>query len=902
MKTIKDDNLSFITRTYIYRGAPLLLVAALAGFSLTRPGTILTEDELWEAVEASLGKNDYIDQGFPRPTGVVILRARCYTPNGKPVPACPVSFQIGNLKKSLYVFGDRRWNTQAGVYTGITDPIPFTAMDISWENAFGGPSSALNPRGKGMAKLTDAAGKTYLPLPNVEDPADLVCAPGKLYRPRGFDYAGPEAIGQDDGDRKLNGTFDEDWLIHHWPYLPKDFDLRAAYAAPKDQRLEEGYFHGNESIVLENMHPTQRYIRTALPGVRMRMFARSVKFDLPAFEEQTAHLDKIWLFPHLETGIAIWHAMIAVGNEDADNLTHLLAFTEHLDEKPQSIAVYEAMIADAAGEETASAPVTPAIPEMAAPPFGQPSGGEKDSGAALAATLAAAGTTVIASAAKAGESMEAASFAHTEALLKEWEGKLAAHEAELDRLLKEAGINMPPPAPPPGPDTLSGLGPEAMLQKPEDLLAEIEEKLQRTFSQAGIDLDNLPPRPEAPPIKSLQEIVADMKQAGLENTELFAMVLGMGSALAALEKDQADIISSMKASVPGEGGKEEIPTEMEQPHEPPKTSLGREDVLARYAAGENLSGLDLTGIDLSACRLAGGRFKEAILEKADLRGADLTGADLTDAVLVGADCSGARLKGAILSGVAAGGMQAKKADLTGTQLAGADLAGANLEETSFKNVCLDEANFEGAVLKGCHSEDAYGVAVNFSGADLTGAQMHRCRLSRADFSDARLDNAAFGQADLTGASFHGSMGEGTQFIETKLTGARSNGEASFRNCDFHQAELTAASFQDSTFAECLFIRARMDDALFMNCQLVGSNFYRASARNARFNYSNLTGASLVAANLFQGSLRNAVLTRCDLGGTNLFAVSFYKAVFRETDLQNANLKRTFFEHCTPLHL
>ena len=61
--------------------------------------------------------------------------------------------------------------------------------------------------------------------------------------------------------------------------------MQALHAAQEDQRLKEGYFRGDEPIMLENMHPTEPVIHSALPGIRMRLFTRSMKFDLPVFEE-----------------------------------------------------------------------------------------------------------------------------------------------------------------------------------------------------------------------------------------------------------------------------------------------------------------------------------------------------------------------------------------------------------------------------------------------------------------------------------------------------------------------------------------------------------------------------------------------------------------------------------------
>lgn len=881
MKIVKEDNLSVVKRAYVHGGVPILIVAPMVGFSLLEKGRIADEQSFWKAAQILLEKNDFLEGGiFPKPTGEVLLRSRCYPPGGKPVPACPVSFRVGAIQKSLYVFGDRHWIGAAGVYTGISDPVPFTEMDISWENAFGGPGTS-NTKGKGISKCTDGSGHSYIPLPNIEDPHDLVCVPGKVYRPRSFDYAGSQGTGLLDHWRKFAGTFDEDWLVHNWPYLPKDFNAQALHAAQEDQRLKEGYFRGDEPIVLENMHPTEPVIRAALPGIRMRLFTRSIKLDLPVFEEHQPCLDKIWLFPHLGKGIAIWHAMITVGNEDADNVTHLVVYKERLDEPARPASFYEAMTREEGQDKAADVSAAPKEETREAPDA------PKD--------VVPPGPGVV-------TDLESVRI---QQLLKETETEVAEKQAELNGLLKKMGID-PAKLPQPAPEGAPARGAsehaslEDMLKAQEAETAQAEKELKGILTKMGVDPAKMPEAPEPPPVKSPAELLDVMKIAGLEGTDAFQMIAGLGATLASLEKEEVELVAALK-----ERAEAEAP-EAARAEEPPPDSapsvFTREDVLSRYAAGADLSGLDLSGLDLSGCSLAGARMRRTVLERTNLSGSDLSGADLADAVLALADCTGVKMTGSNLENASLAGINGQKADMTGASLVRSDLSGADLAGSSLANTNTQETIFRGTVLKGCSFAGSSGDAADLAGADLGGAILSGCSLTRPDFSSACLDNADCSNANMPGASFHGTHAERANFSGSNLTGSRSASGSYFKDADFQGTKLGKASFQQCTFENCSFSSSDLDSALFMKCRLNGSIFYRASARHARFDRSDLTGARMVAVNLFQGSLHKTILNRCDLEGSNLFGVDLYKAFFRETDLRVTNLTRTLLEKAKPVRL
>jgi hypothetical protein len=78
----------------------------------------------------------------------VIFKGSCHTPGEAELPRCPVSMEVGDWKKSLWVVDRRVW--KEGFFgPKASDPIPFSEMPISYKRSFGGSRSPLNPVGMG---------------------------------------------------------------------------------------------------------------------------------------------------------------------------------------------------------------------------------------------------------------------------------------------------------------------------------------------------------------------------------------------------------------------------------------------------------------------------------------------------------------------------------------------------------------------------------------------------------------------------------------------------------------------------------------------------------------------------------------------------------------------------------
>jgi hypothetical protein len=119
-----------------------------------------------------------------KPATDVVVLGKAYPPRGKPSPEVKVSVQIGAHRKTIQVLGDRRCVFRSGKIPGFTEPEPFTEMELRYERAYGGADLKSNPEmplyyprnthGRGFALRNVREVIEGLPLPNLEDPDDLL--------------------------------------------------------------------------------------------------------------------------------------------------------------------------------------------------------------------------------------------------------------------------------------------------------------------------------------------------------------------------------------------------------------------------------------------------------------------------------------------------------------------------------------------------------------------------------------------------------------------------------------------------------------------------------------------------------------------------------------------------------
>ena len=338
MKIYKKKEHSLLIKPFGIRDRLYMAVTVIVYFDLTAPDEVLTEQDLWKTIPGQLGKTPILDQGMPKPRGEVLVTGSSFAPRGKKRPASMASFRVGELSKTLYIFGNRHWLKKGGMITSMTDPEPFSEMSITYENTFGGKEFALNPTGKGIAERKKPDGKTYIPLPNIEHPHRLIAAPKDRPEPAGFgplDMTWPQRM-------KKTGTYDDKWLRENWPWFPDDMNYEFFNCAPDDQYIAE-FFKGNETLEIKNMNPDMPIISSHLPPLRMRCFVTKrpdLKKEDDLFQEVITHIDTVWLFPTILRGVVMYRGTTEILDEEYADVLRIFVATERLADQPKTIEYY----------------------------------------------------------------------------------------------------------------------------------------------------------------------------------------------------------------------------------------------------------------------------------------------------------------------------------------------------------------------------------------------------------------------------------------------------------------------------------------------------------------------------------------------------------------------------------
>ncbi len=851
MKVIKPLKQGVLYRTFEDGDRYFFVATTFTFFAFLSPVRVLSEIDMWKFVAAELGQNSILDMGMPKPKGELLVIGKFFSPDGKPVQGGRVRVRLAGIDKTLYVFGNRYWKRGHGGLLKMTDPEPIATVDISYENAFGGPGFALNPLGKGVSQIVDDSGQKVWPLPNVESPNSLIVSPKDKPDPASFapiDVTWPQRA-------KKAGTFDKKWLNTRFPGLAEDLDWTFYNMAPADQHIE-GFFKGDEPFVIEGMHPEKQTLSGRLPSVRSRCFVNKIINGETLFEEIPLRPDTIWLFPHSERGILIFRGLMEVHSDDAEEILHMLVAYERLEDEDRPIDHYRQALHKRLDKEKGH---LFSLSESDLIPPGEKSG--------FSEIMEADDTKLL-----VGDKLLAANMKKKGELERE----------KIRTRIKEAGLDPDQYAPVP-PD--EG---EVDFEKLEDVatLAEksqrdAEEKAKKLLAEQGFDYEQLKKEAGAKPVPRQRfqkdELLKQLEQQGRLTPEV---------------EEKLDQAEQLIHKVYKDYGHHLPPALF-----PPEETLARlrEEVLTEFSEGKSLRGRELIGVDLSGLDLHGIDLRDAFLEGADLSGANLEGADLRGAILVRANLSDAKLSSAKMQSCGLGKADLTRADLHGADLSeatfvGADLSGTNLSEANLagadlSQAKLDGANMNSAIMKKCRFFETTAAGAGFVKADA----------SESFFFNADLKGCDFTGADLTSATFVGVEADESIFRDAQLSNIRILKNSSFQAVDFSRATITKANLRGTDLSRCNFEGADISESDLSECKLSDSNFHRSVAIGTQFVKADLSNAHMVAINLFKGSLQKANLQNADLRESNLAMVDFIKVKFNNTNVGNAYLAKTFID-------
>ncbi len=710
---------------------PSLTVVAKATFALV-PGDVCRLAEEQHPVTGPVFHDDDPQRGMRLDTDLAVWKTRgecflagtCHPPGGKPTPTSAVSFQVGKVSKTLAVIGDRTWSS-LGV---LSAPKPFTAMPLTYERSFGGPNIDANPLGT--------------PAPNIEDPRDLITSPRSRPKPAGAFPVPPEWKSR----MKRAGTYDKKWLAQRWPYFPEDFDGSFFNAAPEDQWIE-GFWKGDEEIVLQNLHPQHPTLRTRLPALRARIFLLEKE---TGFREVPLRLDTITVDTDAGLVCVLWRGMTEVKTEALEELDCLYLAHEPLSE-PRSKEAHQArfeqrreeMKKEDEGFEPEEPPPSPEPVVAAVPPVREP---DPPLDPAL--------------------------------------------EAKLQEMLKAS----PPPDDADSGDDKKG------APKPAEMVA----ALKKSFAAAGLenneDVQALLAGIEAPEEKASPVAAAESPR------ERFLRSMKARQSVAGEDWTRADLSGLDLRGVDLTGAILQECSLREARLDEAQLAgavLAGAELTKASLRGAILDGADLTGVratsavfaeaSLEGTTLSGGDFSDASFKKAKCAGAEfiearLSKVDLREAVLDEADLTGARLEEARLEGASLKDTDLAQVDASRANFDGANLTqlraseGVRMPQASFKRVQAANSRWGGAHLDEADFSFSELERADFSGASLVKARFSGCNVPHGRFASARLVGASmlkanvfeglFEAADLSHADLRGANLFGAEFWKAETGSTR----------------------------------------------------------------------------------------------------------------------------------
>jgi len=700
------------------------------------------------------------------------------------------TMRVGAYKRQIVVWGERHWEHElSGEHP--SHPVMAEKTSLSWDNARGAPTFALNPLGRGI----DGKG-----MPLLEDPANLVKQATDMIAPAvfaPFPTTSPPRMA-------MRGTYGGDWLETGWPWLPQDFDF-SYYNAPDPRQWIPGYLTGEEELEFDHMHPTVPNYRTRLPGLRARCFVNTVtnwkvglrpEEEIRDFREVPLVLDTLWVDMDKEQLVLVWRGRTPVRSIKLRDVEDLLILSEPLSEPHHDLDYYRGILHQ---EMIGKAP----------PPPPPPSPPPESDGPAL---MKEATQKALKSAEQMQEIRKMAQANEEEAAKQEFPPEVNKALDQVAAKVKE-GLASAQSSPPQEPQVT----PQQILEKvaaSKDLPPEASEALKAAAAEAGKPLEEVPAG-----LKMAQEATA-IAQAGAEK---------MGK--------MAEDFAKPKGPIKEEFAKD-----------------GAWDLKAIHAKGlatVDLSGCDLSGLDLSKvdCRFTifrGAKLVGTNLSSADLTGATLAGADLSDANLGSAKLDGADFAKSLTKGTLWAGASLSLAKLGKLHLSGADFSGCSGQQTDFGEANLTGANFREAKLQMPSFAKATLEAADFSKAvlyypDLRGAKAQGIVMEEASLQYLRGGN----KADFTRGRFRRASAPDSNWEKSTLSGA------DFRDANLPGSRFCEAVMPDTNFDRAILKKSSFEDAVLHRARLTNADMLRCSFERADLTWAALNGSNLYESGFWE---------------------------------------------------
>ncbi len=757
-----------------------------------------TGDQPYDDDDEGLGAPRYEMDFSPfKPAADVLLVGHCHAPGGVATSRCEAGLALSGRRMGLHVSGDRYWQ-HGPMGARPSEPLPFTAMPLRYERAYGGPEDPRNPVGVGFgAEQVLAAGDTRMRLPNIEFPDRLIHSPADDPGPAGFGPVSRRSLLR----TRYQGTYDARWEAQRWPWYPEDFDWRFWNASPVS--FGNGYLVGDESLTLTHLHPRYPEFHTRLPDIRSRLFVERPGVADQALEEVPLNLDTLWIDADAETAVLLWRGICAVADPQLSDICRIYLDAEQASAAPRPPGYFQGRYR----QRLAEIEDEWRIEEESPPP--------SDDGESLAD----------------GEDADRSPDADGQAATAEEPDEEAMVAEALSKARAQVDDLPPPEFEAADLETVHRFQQEHGQVPEEGLMATGDEEeddpdassaesawtragvegLGRDVSLAGEDLSGL-----------------DLSGIDFTGRDMDGVILD-GANLSRASLDGARLTG---ASLTG-------------------AALDQASFTGAWLVDASLARASGAAVDFSAARLLRAHLSGAQFTDATFRGALLNDADLTDASLIGTDFTGAKLDGAQFERASLRAARLDDAAATDASFAEAVMTrmsarGACFFETDFSGASLPAADLRNADLRNARMEGVQAPRVRLDGADLTGLRAseqadfaglcgRRARASGSYWEGASLGEADFTEADLRETDFSGANlqqaclervdAAGARFIAATLEGA-SLRQANLFNGSLERASLAGADLSGANcygveFLDADWARAFLQDANVHMTKLAG---------------------------------------------------------------------------------
>lgn len=916
---------------------------------------VLFEQDCIADLMSAMGEQPLPDMGMPKPKAEYLVSGHYFSDKAVPLNAGQVEVKFAGHKKTLNVFGDRKWFA-----TIPTKPEVFTTLPLSYEYSFGGQQAAKNPIGKGYQESS---------LPNIELADQAISSNTVHYEPAGFapmDPSWPQRA-------QYQGTYDEQYLEKYYPGYPMDMDWRLFMTGPKDQ-WHEGYYQGNEEYRLKNMHPQRPMIFGQLPNLLPRCFIKhTLDNNTEAqFKELDLNLDTVWFFPEHEVIQLTWRAMVAVTTDDAEEISHLLLGYEHREDARRNNAYYKnAMerrilnndpfetnlntkdLVPLGGQSSLDRLKDTALEDLGTNEFSKNIDAKTDEIMQSVDEQVSRSMEDVKSQISSSE-MEGPKKAE---LMQQLEGLSADNQLDPDfAIIMEKledllpGMNKGDPkkielgsfsfkkldaimdeievfTAKKKASALLGIQPEIERLKVmlEQSAAQLSEDDANKIEQQIKYLENMNAEP-IPPMVLLprlnlaeikQQLLASLPQLKEAHSKLHLLAsnpLTNNSTL--VEQAKEHIINIERQEL------EKISAQLDQaesgfmesyilgahfapdglsPHE--DASLRKSELLKRLSNNESVANQDWACLDLSGLNLDGVDFSNCLLEQVIFKDCSLVGANFSFSVLARATMNNSNFEKANFNGANIGAIKAensrfKHANFNNSKLSKSDFKACSFEEASIiqpelLEVTFDHCIFDYATLDGWILIERKLSGLSFKNAKLSGFSFNGCEILDCSFDSAYMPSTVWSSCNLQRLSFRDSDMTSNCFVVGE------DEQMNLNSLDFSFAKLNKANLQKLEFKSCRFNKAELNSANLMSSILQGTSFDECEAVDAQFQKAHLHGASFYKSNLMGSLLSKAQLTDVNFHGSNLYGTDFIRSYVKGCDFSSANLDATILKDWRP---